>query len=426
MKNKRILKERGITLIALVVTIVVLLILAGVTINAVFSDSGIIKKAQDAQNKANEAVQKDMEAINNLAEELENIVNPPYEKYENETLYYNDVAFDGYLIYLTTPNTFNLKQSKKDSNLYYCLNEDFTGDITKPTAGVVVSIYKSGKTYFGLDIFDNKMYFNNTLFSGGFSMDNTLTGVLDYKYSMGKCCYKYNGYTNNIYHFDFDESTINNDGCNIPYTLRKFSGSNHYLNMSGSANKTYYIENGVPYTGIFSSYNGNGTATNGVSQDTFSLVACLTPNTEIYVIEEDEKKKKKRIKKKIKDIKVGDKVVSINPITGEQEEDTVILADGDENKKYKEYDVWKFEDGTVIETVKRHRFYNIEKQDFKYMDEWDIGDSGYNYNGEKIKLIAHEKVEEEIQHCTIFTEKWNNYFANGMLSGNRNSAKIKL
>ncbi len=66
MKNKRILKERGITLIALVVTIVVLLILAGVTINAVFSDSGIIKKAQEAQNKANESVQKDMEQINTL------------------------------------------------------------------------------------------------------------------------------------------------------------------------------------------------------------------------------------------------------------------------------------------------------------------------------------------------------------------------
>ena len=48
------------------ITIVVLLILAGVTINAVFSDRGIIKKAQDAQNKANESIQKDMEQINAL------------------------------------------------------------------------------------------------------------------------------------------------------------------------------------------------------------------------------------------------------------------------------------------------------------------------------------------------------------------------
>ena len=66
MKTQKIKSANGITLIALVVTIVVLLILAGVTINAVFSDSGIIKKAQDAQNKANESAQKDMEQINGL------------------------------------------------------------------------------------------------------------------------------------------------------------------------------------------------------------------------------------------------------------------------------------------------------------------------------------------------------------------------
>lgn len=59
-KNKRnYLKERGITLIALVVTIVVLLILAGVSVNALFGDSGIIKKAQDAQGTMNKAQEND-------------------------------------------------------------------------------------------------------------------------------------------------------------------------------------------------------------------------------------------------------------------------------------------------------------------------------------------------------------------------------
>ena len=66
MKNKRILKERGITLIALVVTIVVLLILAGVSINAIFSENGIIKRAQDAQNKMDQATQNDLDSINEL------------------------------------------------------------------------------------------------------------------------------------------------------------------------------------------------------------------------------------------------------------------------------------------------------------------------------------------------------------------------
>ena len=46
-KNKRNnLGEKGITLIALVVTIVVLLILAGVSINALFGNNGIIEKAK--------------------------------------------------------------------------------------------------------------------------------------------------------------------------------------------------------------------------------------------------------------------------------------------------------------------------------------------------------------------------------------------
>ena len=66
-KNKRnYLKEKGITLIALVVTIVVLLILAGVSINALFGDSGIINKAKDAQNKMDQATQNDLDAINEL------------------------------------------------------------------------------------------------------------------------------------------------------------------------------------------------------------------------------------------------------------------------------------------------------------------------------------------------------------------------
>lgn len=42
-------KSRGITLIVLVVTIVVLLILAGITINTVVGDKGLISRASDAK-----------------------------------------------------------------------------------------------------------------------------------------------------------------------------------------------------------------------------------------------------------------------------------------------------------------------------------------------------------------------------------------
>ena len=64
-------KQTGITLIALVITIIVLLILAGVSINALFSDNGIIERAKNAQNKVDEAEKKDLEEINKLNNWLE-------------------------------------------------------------------------------------------------------------------------------------------------------------------------------------------------------------------------------------------------------------------------------------------------------------------------------------------------------------------
>ena len=49
--KKEKLKEEGITLIALVVTIIILLILAGVTLNIALSDNGLFKRAKEGTEK---------------------------------------------------------------------------------------------------------------------------------------------------------------------------------------------------------------------------------------------------------------------------------------------------------------------------------------------------------------------------------------
>ena len=69
------MKNKGITLISLVVTIVVLLILAGITIGTIFNDNGIIKKAQEAANATEEAAKNDQAAINGLLNEMDSIIN---------------------------------------------------------------------------------------------------------------------------------------------------------------------------------------------------------------------------------------------------------------------------------------------------------------------------------------------------------------
>ena len=65
LKNKQ---ERGITLIALVVTIVVLLILAGVSISLVLNNNGVISKAKDAKNQYAEAQTNDEKQLNEVSD----------------------------------------------------------------------------------------------------------------------------------------------------------------------------------------------------------------------------------------------------------------------------------------------------------------------------------------------------------------------
>ena len=69
MKTKEM---KGLTLVALVITIVVLLILAGVSINLVLGNNGIIAKAKEAETKSAEASQNDLKGMNALTEEMNN------------------------------------------------------------------------------------------------------------------------------------------------------------------------------------------------------------------------------------------------------------------------------------------------------------------------------------------------------------------
>ena len=55
MHKKKSLQEKGITLIALVVTIIILLILAGVTLNMALSQNGLFSKTQEAADKYKQA-----------------------------------------------------------------------------------------------------------------------------------------------------------------------------------------------------------------------------------------------------------------------------------------------------------------------------------------------------------------------------------
>ena len=72
MKKQRRREEKGITLVALVVTIIVLIILAGVTLNIVLDQDGIINKAQQAVGDYDNAQREEQELLNQVANYMNN------------------------------------------------------------------------------------------------------------------------------------------------------------------------------------------------------------------------------------------------------------------------------------------------------------------------------------------------------------------
>ena len=67
-------QEKGITLIALVVTIVIMLILAGVTIKLALDDNGVIENAKDAKNQYEQAQADEDSGLNDLSSEMKKLI----------------------------------------------------------------------------------------------------------------------------------------------------------------------------------------------------------------------------------------------------------------------------------------------------------------------------------------------------------------
>ena len=111
MKSTLKKTEKGITLVVLVVTIVVLLILAGVSINLVLGNNGIIAKAKDAETKSAEASQNDLKGMNALTEEMNNALG---EKTKYKIGDYVNYTYDTASNYVLTSETCGSSSNPTD------------------------------------------------------------------------------------------------------------------------------------------------------------------------------------------------------------------------------------------------------------------------------------------------------------------------
>lgn len=63
-------EQKGITLVALVITIIVLLILAGVTISLVIGNNGILNQARESGNIYQQSAYNETNSMNSFANEM--------------------------------------------------------------------------------------------------------------------------------------------------------------------------------------------------------------------------------------------------------------------------------------------------------------------------------------------------------------------
>lgn len=147
----------------------------------------------------------------------------------------------------------------------------------------------------------------------------------------------------------------------------------------------------------------------------FTFQSCVHPDSLVLMADGSEKK--------IRDIQVGESVMSINPETGEFEPDTVIRNEYDGQRTFPLQDRWIFSDGTELITLARHRIYNVDRGAYVYMDAWRIGDVARKYDGTKTVLIGHEVINEPEVMATIRLKN-NTYIVNGLLTGTRDAVPV--
>ena len=124
-------KERGITLVALVVTIVVLLILAGVSISMVLGNNGIVTKAKETQTAQDKAYAEDVIESGLKAVQIEVLSN---------TLPTGKTANVAYVVEKINDPAFTVKSGSTDTITYtkgtstYDIKVDMTKYIVDKTA----------------------------------------------------------------------------------------------------------------------------------------------------------------------------------------------------------------------------------------------------------------------------------------------------
>ena len=210
MISKSLEANRGITLIALVITIVVLLILAGVTIATLTGDNGILTKAQEAKTKTEEAQKQEEAQLKDLEDYINGVV-VSEEGYDEKTGVNKPNLKSGMIPVYYDENTKTWKkadENNQDKQWYDYDNKKWANIVT-----VADSDKNLRDAQVGTEIPMDKI---TTFFvwipryaysiTSGYQQGNGATGSIDITFLKGNTNIGTDG---NTYETNYDESKLN-------------------------------------------------------------------------------------------------------------------------------------------------------------------------------------------------------------------------
>ena len=341
-------EKNGITLIALVVTIVVLLILAGTSIAMLTGDNGIISQAKKAKEETEIGEEKEQVEIKYTAALGKKIVT-------NDIVTSTDVQqeFDNENIDVTVEGTEILSvKFNGTGNIYRILTDGKVVGPIAPDATIPWSIT--------LNIVRNENDATLQVTPNNLKEEN---GQLTYRY-----------YIKNL------------DNSEQDYSL-KYKGTESNYKYEGLVyNKSYMLK--VVATDKLG---------NEVIEETTAGTWCFLAGTQILT---------EAGMKNIEDIKVGDMVYSLNTDNNQRELKKVIQLFRGESK-----DIYEITIGNeVIKTTPKHQFYVVDKGWIRAY-ELKEGDkiSSKNNSNLTIEKIEYKYYEEPLKVYNMTVEGYHNY-----------------
>ena len=136
------LKNKGITLIALIITIIVLLILAGISISAL-TNQGLFAKANEAKQKSEQAEVNQAKTLNEYEDELKKYIPGKSEEKLVDKVNDGTIKIGNYVKY--TPDTANTTEILKKLNTYSGSDKNTASTLTQERLNWRVLDVKDGQ-----------------------------------------------------------------------------------------------------------------------------------------------------------------------------------------------------------------------------------------------------------------------------------------